>query len=85
MGLFKKDEKGDDCSINPDGTERCRVFKANAKNKEAIATGTDYTFGMDENCRAFFTGNSVRIMDEDKERVKEKLTERETFCRRGFA
>lgn len=73
--------KGIRCDPQPDGTLRCRIYKNQGKLK--VATGTEWSPQLDENCDIQFAGQTD-ILDDDEEMVEKHSKQMVAACRKGI-
>ena len=63
------------------GVTHCQIFESDKEGK--MATGTDFSFQLGENCEAVMIGNHD-ILDKDEERVNSIINRRKKACRKGL-
>jgi len=80
MGLFRKsnEDKGLDCTTDEDGNEYCKVMTRHRNKK--LATGSDFSIELDDNCNS--RPGRFSVFAEDETLVQRKLKQAESECKR---
>ena len=81
MGIFSRNDKGVDCTDDPEnpGSKTCRVILR--KNNNLLATGSSFGVYLDQKTsKAGLIGRST-ILEEDEAEVQKALRQIETQCK----
>lgn len=74
-------DKGTDCTDEESGNKQCRVI---IRHKNSLlATGTNFSGGLDKSCRFHFTDRAT-ILDDDSAEVAKAIKRMESDCRGGI-
>ena len=81
LNFLKGENKGHACEPDENGVQKCRIFST--KGKEKLATGTEFSYFLDENCHPHLTGRAD-ILNEDSQEVANIMNNASTACRKGI-